>query len=111
MLDRPYNRLSIEYRPTSQLNPRASNARTHSKKQIAQIAAAIRRFGFNNPVLVDDDNGIIAGHGRVEAAKRVGLSEVPTVQLSDLSEADAAPTSSPTKACRETPAGIASCSV
>jgi DNA modification methylase len=82
------NPLSIEYQAVSALKPRASNPRTHSKKQIGQIANAIRRFGFTNPVLVDDANGIIAGHGRVEAAKTLGLAEVPTVRLSNLSKAE-----------------------
>jgi hypothetical protein len=71
----------------SALKSRATNPRTHSKKQIAQIANAIRRFGFTNPVLVDDANGIAAGHGRVEAAKIIGLDQVPTVRLSAMSEA------------------------
>jgi ParB-like chromosome segregation protein Spo0J len=65
--------LSIDYQPVSALKPRATNPRTHSNKQITQIANAIRRFGFTNPVLVDDANGIVAGHGRIEAAKIVGL--------------------------------------
>jgi DNA modification methylase len=82
------NPLFIEYQAVSALKPRASNPRTHSKKQIAQIANAIRRFGFTNPVLVDDANGIVAGHGRIEAAKTIGLAIVPTVRLSDLSEAE-----------------------
>lgn len=81
-------RLSIDYLRTHQLNPRSNNPRTHSKKQIAQIANAIRRFGFTNPILVDDNGGIIAGHGRLEAAKQIGLSEVPTVRLSQMSEAE-----------------------
>ena len=80
--------LEIGYQQTSELKPRATNPRTHSRKQIAQIATAIRRFGFTNPVLVDDHNGVIAGHGRLEAAKTIGLSEVPTVRLSDMSEAE-----------------------
>ena len=80
--------LTIAYKTTSELKPRATNPRIHSKKQITQIANAIRRFGFTNPVLVDDNNGVIAGHGRLEAAKMIGLSEVPTVRLSDLSEAE-----------------------
>jgi hypothetical protein len=88
MLDRPHNRLSIEYHSTSQLSPRANNPRTHSKKQIDQIAAAIRRFGFTNPILIDDANGIVAGHGRVQAATVVGLDQVPTVRLSAMSEAE-----------------------
>ena len=82
------NFLSIEYQPVSSLKPRTTNPRTHSKKQIGQIASAIRRFGFTNPVLVDDANGIVAGHGRIEAAKTVGLDQVPTVRLSAMSEAD-----------------------
>ena len=64
------------------------NARTHSKKQIRQIARSIERFGFTNPVLAGDDDEIIAGHGRVEAAKLLGLSEVPVLRLSHLSEAE-----------------------
>src|SRR3979411_3274784 len=82
------NTLSIVYQALADLKPRATNPRTHSKKQITQIANAIRRFGFTNPVLVDDTNGIVAGHGRVEGAKAVGLDQVPTVRLSDLSEAE-----------------------
>jgi DNA modification methylase len=82
------NSLSIVYQALADLKPRAANPHTHSKKQVAQIANAIRRFGFTNPVLVDDANGIIAGHGRVEAAKLVGLDQVPTVRLSAMSEAE-----------------------
>ncbi|MBI1394026.1 MAG: DNA methylase N-4 [Alphaproteobacteria bacterium] len=66
----------------------ARNARTHSNKQIRQIADSIERFGFNNPVLISDDDEIIAGHGRVEAAKLLGLETVPTLKLSHLSEAE-----------------------
>ena len=79
--------LAIVYQDIAALRPRQGNPRTHSKKQIAQIARAIEQFGFTNPVLVDDCNGIIAGHGRVEAAKIAGLQEVPTVRLSAMSEA------------------------
>jgi DNA modification methylase len=82
------NVLSIVYQAVSALKPRSTNPRTHSKKQIGQIASAIRRFGFTNPVLVDDSNGIVAGHGRVEAAKVIGLDQVPTVRLSAMSEAE-----------------------
>lgn len=82
------NNLAIVYQPTNAPNPRSSNPRTHSNKQINQIAAAIRRFGFTNPVLVDDNNGIIAGHGRLEAAKSIGLDQIPTVRLSAMSEAE-----------------------
>lgn len=68
------------------LIPYARNARKHSDEQVAQIAASIREFGFNAPVLVDADNGIIAGHGRVLAARKLGLTEVPCVRLSHLSD-------------------------
>jgi DNA modification methylase len=78
----------IAYRPVSGLKPYARNARTHSKKQVRQIADSISRFGFNNPVLVSDEGEIIAGHGRVMAAKLLGLTEVPTLALSHLSAAE-----------------------
>ena len=70
------------------LKPYDRNARTHSDKQINQIAASIKQFGFNNPVLIDDGNLIIAGHGRVEAAKILELEEVPTVCLSHMTDAE-----------------------
>lgn len=68
------------------LIPYARNARTHDDAQIAQIAGSIKEFGFNNPILIDKDNGIIAGHGRVLAARKLGLTEVPTILLDHLSE-------------------------
>ena len=74
--------------PISGLKPWPRNARTHSMKQIKQIAKSIDRFGFTNPVLVDDDNMILAGHGRVSAAKHLGMIEVPCLRLSDMSEAE-----------------------
>jgi DNA modification methylase len=75
----------LEARSPSDLRPYSRNARTHSRKQVRQIADSIERFGFTNPVLVSDDGEIIAGHGRVEAAKLLGLRTVPTLQLSHLS--------------------------
>jgi len=81
-------RLKIEYRKVDDLQPYAGNARTHSDKQIAQIAASIRLFGFMNPVLIDAVDGIIAGHGRVAAAQTLGLTEVPVIKLAHLSEAE-----------------------
>lgn len=78
--------LQIEQTPIHALQPQDRNARTHSKRQIRQIAASIRQFGFNNPVLTDDNLHIIAGHGRVEAAKLLGEATVPTVRLSHLSD-------------------------
>jgi len=80
--------MKIEYTPVRELRPHPNNARTHSKKQIRQIANSIHKFGFCNPVLVDDAKQIIAGHGRVEAAKLLGIDAVPTVRLSHLSAAD-----------------------
>jgi DNA modification methylase len=74
--------------PISGLRPSTANARTHSRRQIRQIAASIKRFGFTVPILVDDDGQIIAGHGRVEAAKLLGRSEVPSLRLSHLSPAE-----------------------
>lgn len=79
---------NIEERRIELLRPYKRNARTHSKKQVAQIARSIERFGFTNPVLVSDDGEIIAGHGRVEAAKSLGLKMVPTLALSHLSETE-----------------------
>ncbi len=81
-------RHEIIYRPPTSLSPYARNARTHSKKQVRQIADSIERFGFTNPVLVAEDGTIIAGHGRVMAAKLLGLAEVPTLALSYLSDAE-----------------------
>jgi ParB-like chromosome segregation protein Spo0J len=75
----------IEMVPVTRLPASKGNARTHSTKQIRKIADSIKRFGFNNPVLVDDGGTVIAGHGRVEAAKLLGINEVPTLRLSHLS--------------------------
>lgn len=79
--------LSIDYVPTTDLLPYAMNSRTHSDEQVAQIAASIKEFGFTNPILIDDAAGIIAGHGRLMAAKRLNLNEVPTITLEGLTEA------------------------
>lgn len=79
---------ALTEQPITALRPYAGNARTHSKRQIRQIADSIGRFGFTNPVLVADDNTILAGHGRVAAARLLGMSHVPTVCLSHLSAAE-----------------------
>src|SRR3977135_374880 len=79
--------LAITYRAVTDLKPYARNARTHSRQQVMHIAAAIKEFGFTNPVLIDESDQIIAGHGRVAAAKLLDLGEVPTLQLSHLSPA------------------------
>lgn len=78
--------LQVEYRSVDSLIPYARNARTHSDEQVVQIAASIREFGFNNPVLVDGHKGVIAGHGRLLAARKLDLSSVPVIELSHLSE-------------------------
>jgi len=78
---------AIEHMPVASLRPYPGNARTHSKRQIRQIADSIRHFGFTNPVLVGENGEIIAGHGRVEAAKLLGLEKVPTVRLAHLNPA------------------------
>ena len=78
---------SICYRPVASLVPDRRNARTHPKRQVEQIAASIREFGFANPILIDAEDTIIAGHGRLLAAKALGMTEVPTIVLPHLSEA------------------------
>jgi ParB-like chromosome segregation protein Spo0J len=70
------------------LLPNTNNARTHSVRQIEQIARSIERFGFNNPVLIDTDNHILAGHGRLAAAERLGLASVPTLKIEHLTDAE-----------------------
>lgn len=79
--------LKVVYRAVSELIPYARNARTHSDEQVARIAASIKEFGWTNPILIDGEKGIIAGHGRLLAARKLGLEKVPTIELSGLSEA------------------------
>jgi len=73
---------------TDALIPYAANARTHSDAQVDKIAASIKEFGFNNPILIDQDRGVIAGHGRLMASQKLGLEQVPTIELSHLSDAE-----------------------
>jgi DNA modification methylase len=80
------SRLAVTYRAVSDLIPDPRNARTHSKRQIDQIRASIEAFGFTNPILADPEGHIIAGHGRLRAARAMGFAEVPTITLSGLSE-------------------------
>ena len=101
--------LQIEQTPIHALRPHRQNARTHSRRQIRQIANSIRRFGFCNAILVDDDLTILAGHGRVEAAKLLGLTSVPTVRLSHSAKRTNGPMSSPIIAWPKKPVGIATC--
>ncbi len=84
----PQSVSQITLQPLAALRAYDRNARTHSKKQIKQIAASIERFGFTNPVLVADDGSIVAGHGRVEAAKLLGMIEVPTIALSHMNDTE-----------------------
>jgi DNA modification methylase len=79
-------KLKIQYKPIADLIPYARNSRTHSDAQVAQIAASIKEFGWTNPILLDGENGIIAGHGRVMAAHKLGETEVPTIELSHMDE-------------------------
>lgn len=79
--------MQIETVNIDRLIPYARNSRTHSDEQVAQVAASIREFGFTNPVLIDGDGGIIAGHGRVMAARKLGMPEVPCIRLGHLSDA------------------------
>jgi ParB-like chromosome segregation protein Spo0J len=82
------SRHDLKYRRVDDLKVNLRNPRTHSKKQVRQIADSIRQFGFTNPVLLDEDDVILAGHGRLAAAKLLGFATVPTIRLSDLSEAE-----------------------
>jgi ParB family transcriptional regulator, chromosome partitioning protein len=77
----------IEYIQTDKLVPYARNSRTHSDEQIQQIMGSIKEFGFTNPILIDNDGGIIAGHGRMMAAQRLQIKEVPCIRLLHLTEA------------------------
>jgi ParB-like chromosome segregation protein Spo0J len=79
--------LHLEYLNTTTIQPYKQNPRIHQRKQIAQIAQSIQTFAFNNPILIDEKNEIIAGHGRWLAAQELGLSEVPVIQLLHLSDA------------------------
>jgi len=79
--------LKINYKKPSELIPYVSNSRTHSDRQIQQVASSIKEFGFTNPILIDEKSGIIAGHGRLEAAHLLSLDEVPTITLEGLTEA------------------------
>jgi len=78
--------MQVEQRKVTDLVPYVNNARTHSDEQVAQIAASIKEFGWTNPILVDGDNGIIAGHGRLLAARKLGADTVPVIELAHLSD-------------------------
>ena len=78
--------MQIESVPVSDLKEYEKNSRTHSDDQVAKIAASVEEFGFTNPILIDESNGVIAGHGRLQAAKRINMGEVPCIRLAHLSE-------------------------
>ena len=77
----PTRQLAVVYRPIGDLRPDPRNARTHPKRQIDQLCASLRQFGFTNPVLIDEQSVLIAGHGRLRAAREIGLAEVPAIEL------------------------------
>ena len=78
--------MKIIQTPVDQLIPYVNNSRKHSDEQVAQIAASIKEFGWTNPILVDGEKGIIAGHGRLLAARKLGFKEVPTIELTDMTD-------------------------
>ena len=78
--------LEVEYKWLSELKPHKNNTRTHSDAQVEQVAESIEQFGFTNPILVDGDMNIIAGHGRYLAAQELGMNDVPTIELSHLTD-------------------------
>ena len=80
------NKLNIKYKPIKELKPYKKNAKKHDKKQVEQIANSIKEFGFTQPVIIDSNNEVVAGHGRILGAKKAGLKEVPTVCLEELTE-------------------------
>jgi DNA modification methylase len=80
-------KLKVEYKKISDLIPYVNNTRTHSDTQVLQIASSIKEFGFTNPILIDEEGGVIAGHGRIMGAKKLGLDEAPTITLKGLTEA------------------------
>mgnify|MGYP005750770111 FL=1 len=80
------DQIEVTYRKVEDLIPYARNARTHSDEQVARIAASIKEFGWTNPIIIDGENGIVAGHGRTLAARKLGLTEVPCIELKNLTE-------------------------
>jgi ParB-like chromosome segregation protein Spo0J len=83
-----HNDRKVAHLPIRDLRPNPNNARTHSRQQIEQIARSIDQFGFTNPVLIDSSNQILAGHGRVEGAKLLGVERIPTLRIEHLTDAE-----------------------
>lgn len=80
------DKLNIVYKPIKELKPYKKNAKKHNKEQVEQIANSIKEFGFTQPVIIDKNNEVVAGHGRILGARKAGLKQVPTVCLEDLTE-------------------------
>ena len=80
-------KIEVTYKNVEDLIPYVRNARTHSDEQIAQLAGSIREFGWTNPILVDEKNNVIAGHGRIMAARKLGIAEIPSIVLTGLTKA------------------------
>jgi ParB-like chromosome segregation protein Spo0J len=78
--------LNVKYRKVEDLIPYVNNSRKHSDEQVAQISASIKEFGWTNPILIDGTNSIIAGHGRLMAARKLKMDEVPTIEISHLTD-------------------------
>lgn len=78
--------MKVEMRDITEINPDNRNSRIHSDEQITQLTNSIREFGFTNPIIIDEDNSVLAGHGRLRAATRAGMTEVPTLKLIGLSD-------------------------
>jgi ParB-like chromosome segregation protein Spo0J len=81
------NDLSVVYMPASDLKPHPQNARTHSPKQIGHIVKSMKAYGWTNPILIDEHLNVLAGHGRLEAAKRLGITSLPTISLRHMTAA------------------------
>lgn len=105
----PWMAAKILLRPLADLRPHAGNARVHSAEQLEQIKASMLAFGFTNPLLVDEDGVLIAGHGRLEAATAIGMAQVPVIVLRHLSAAQRKRCGSPTIASRRTRPGTRRC--
>lgn len=80
-------KIEVTYKNIEDLIPYVRNARTHSDEQIAQLSGSIREFGWTNPILVDEKNNVIAGHGRIMAARKLGIAEIPSIVLTGLTKA------------------------
>ena len=100
------NELKYELVDVDRLIPYINNARTHSADQVSKLASAIKEFGFINPVITDVENGILAGHGRIMAAKQLGIKQVPCIFATYLTEAQKKTTSLQTTDCLWTQAGM-----